>query len=73
MKTALLKIIFAAVLLTGCRPTDTVNPDPTKPHKISQKVKVKVWVRREGRDLQEVEVEVLPGWWLLPPQWANRQ
>lgn len=70
MKTFAFMIIFALALLPGCRPTETVIPDSTIPHQISKKVRVKVWVRKKGDVKQEVELEFLPGWWILPPQWA---
>lgn len=71
MKTALLKIVCVAVLLTGCKPIQTVIPDPTAPHQVSRRTKVRAWLRKPGGEKQEVMLEVPAGWWLLPPQWAK--
>lgn len=71
MRTLLLKLACVAVLLSSCRAKQTVIADPKIPHRIAERVKVKVWLRKKGKEFQMVEVEFLPGWWILPPQWAK--
>ncbi len=72
MKTLLLRLAFAAVLLSACKATETVIPHPGVAHKIAEPVRVKVWLRKGAtKEFQAVEVEFAAGWLIVPPEWAE--
>jgi len=75
MKIKIAKCLCVVVLMTilqGCRPIETVIPNPKIPHQIAEKVRVKVWLRKPNGTKQEVLVEFLPGWWVMPPTWGEK-
>ena len=72
MKTLLLKLAFAAVLLSSCKAKQTVIPDPTVAHRVAESATVTVWLRRGAtKEFQAVEVEIPAGWWIVPADWAS--